>query len=170
MGGTSCGRFAKGVENISPSETGTTRGNLRDVEEAGKPGSLAGGWHRREARSAGRARQLADPVRRDRARPPLPHTWRGPCFILPDPAGFARTDTPEFVRAPSARHTAAGAMGSSADTRQPPARVGPQVKVPPQAATRSRMPARPKPDPDRSSPEGRSRPGAFTTSTLTSAS
>ena len=60
-------------------------------------------------------------------------------------------------------------MGSSADTCQPPACVGPHVRLPPQAATRSRMPARPKPHPDRSSPEGRCRPGAFTTFTATSA-
>lgn len=42
MGWTSCGRRGKGVENISPSETGTTRRKLRDVEEAGKPGVFRG--------------------------------------------------------------------------------------------------------------------------------
>src|SRR5580704_15336009 len=46
---------------------------------------------------------LADPVRRGLTRPPPSHTWRGPCFILPDPAGFARTDTPEF-RSMGERH------------------------------------------------------------------
>jgi hypothetical protein len=50
----------------------------------------------------GKARQLAaEPVRRDLARPPPSHTWRGPGHILPDGGNFAGSDTPEFVGPPS---------------------------------------------------------------------
>jgi hypothetical protein len=118
----SCGAHANGVEITSPSETGTTRRKLRGVGETGKPGSFAGGWHRRAARSAvlagwvsratGRPSWATQPgkpgVRRGRTRPPPSHTWRGPCSILPDRREMARTDTPEFAGPPSALYGPVG--------------------------------------------------------------
>ena len=170
------------VEMLSPQETGTTPGQLggrAGGRETGIPNgclALAGGsgasgkpgnWpircEHQGSRATGRsdvcaeeAGQLAYPVRRNLARPPPSHTWGGPCFILPDSAVFARSDTREFASLPSPRNRRAGewphgaglpvgSAGSSADTRQPPAGVGPEVRRPPQAATRSRIPARPKP-------------------------
>ena len=47
---------------------------------------------------AGKARQLADPMRRGQARSPASHTWRGPCLILPGTSAQPRTDTPAGTR------------------------------------------------------------------------
>jgi hypothetical protein len=47
---------------------------------------------------AGKARQLADLMRRGQARSPASHTWRGPCLILPDTSAQPRTDTPAGTR------------------------------------------------------------------------
>jgi hypothetical protein len=68
--------------NIPPLETGTARGRPRNVGGAGRPVPRTGTWPRRAARGAGKARQLASPVRRGRAGPL--HLIHG--GALPDPA------------------------------------------------------------------------------------
>ena len=87
---------------LSPLETGTARGQLRDVGGVGKPEPRAGSRPWRAARGTGKARQLADLVRRGQARSPASHTWRGPCLILPDTSALARTDTPASILTPAA--------------------------------------------------------------------
>src|SRR5690348_12219816 len=80
----SCATAGKAVEILSPLETGTAWGRLRDAGSTGKPARHAGFRYRRAARNAGLARRLASRVRRSQARPPPSHTWRGPCRVLPD--------------------------------------------------------------------------------------
>ena len=92
---------AGAVEMLSPLETGTARGRLRDVGGTGKPEPDAGSRHWRAARSAGKARRLADLMRRGQARSPASHTWRGPCPIPPVTGALARTDTPASTPAPA---------------------------------------------------------------------
>lgn len=87
---------------LSPLGTGTARGATRDMGGAGKPEPNAGSWLWRAARSAGKARQLADLMRRGQARSPASHTWRGPCLILPGTSAPATTDTPASIPAPAA--------------------------------------------------------------------
>jgi hypothetical protein len=68
-------------------------------------------------------------------------TANGALFV-PGPAKYAtRLARPRPSR--GLRRGQAPWAGSRADTRQPPAAVGPEVRLPPQAITRSRIPARP---------------------------
>src|SRR5580704_6814789 len=99
------------VGNGHHSEETPGRGRSRETGVFGGWLAPAGGPQ------CGVAGQPVDPVRRGLTRPPPSHTWRGPCFILPDPAGFAGTDTPEFVRTPSTRNTAAGAIRLATSAR-----------------------------------------------------
>jgi hypothetical protein len=55
---------------LSPLETGTIRGQPRDVRRTGKPVFRTGAWHWRAARGAREAGQLADPVRRAKRKAP----------------------------------------------------------------------------------------------------
>ena len=154
---------AEAVEMLSPLETGTARRQLRDVGGVGKPepraGSctLAGG-----ARGTGKARQLADLVRRGQARSPASHTWRGPCFILPDTSASARTGIPASILTP-----AAGIPGPpSARTAPRPTRRGcPRTRTrgpasisdrPPGSSARDRPAQHPRRD---RLPQGCLRPG-----------
>ena len=112
-------RLDEAVEMLSPPETG------HHSEET--PGTREGPGNRDFARVAGtggrprgtgKARQLAaEPGRRGLTRPPPSHTWRGPCYILPDGGNFARSDTPELVSPKSVLNGYQGPTG----TRQPPA-------------------------------------------------
>jgi hypothetical protein len=95
----SCAIPRRGSKNASTVRNGhCPGGNSGTWEEQGNlsltrvPGS--GGRRVR----AGKARQLADPMRRGQARSPASHTWRGPCLILPGTNAQARTDTPAGIR------------------------------------------------------------------------
>src|ERR1700727_2993851 len=95
MPADSCATLARGDRNTPPLETGTIRRKLRNVEGAGKPAPDAGTWHRRAARSAGKAGQPAAPERRGQTRPPPSHTWRGPRPFVPDIAVFPGQARPQ---------------------------------------------------------------------------
>jgi hypothetical protein len=87
---------------LSPLETGTTLGATPGTwEEPGNRVPRTDAWHRRSARGAGKARQLAGPgvAMPDKA-PHLIHG--GPCLILPDRNVFFQDRHAATVRMPAA--------------------------------------------------------------------
>jgi hypothetical protein len=112
MRADSCALASRGDRNTPPLETGATRGKLRNAEGAGKPAPDAGAWHRRAARSAGKAGQPAGLVRRGQMRPPPSHTWRGPHPLYPDVAVFPGLSRPQ---------TSAAKIPPNCGTRRVPA-------------------------------------------------
>ena len=85
---------------------------------------------------AGKARQLADPMRRGQARSPASHTWRGPCLILPGTSAQPRTDTPGGTRTAIAGPPGVPGAGSAPRPTRPRCR-------PTRTRTPSRAPERP---------------------------
>src|SRR5579863_8600515 len=77
-----CAIGTGGSRNTSPSETGTSPGATPgDVPEAGRLVTGAGARHWRAVLQRRKAGKPAGSARRDQARPPPSHTWRGPCSI-----------------------------------------------------------------------------------------
>ena len=179
-------RRGQAVEILHCRKRAPLGGNSGDVTGAGKPEPGAGGWHwHQEARSCrdratGRCRKAgrSGSARPDRALQDKA-VRQGPLHLIHGGGLVPFCPTQPFWPGPTrqnspGRHprvTTAGndprPAGSTADTRQPPAGVGHEVSLPPQAATRSRIPARPKPPPDRSRPHGWCRGAALTTSSAT---
>src|SRR5580700_6733206 len=107
-----------GSKNVTPLETGTIRGQLRGMEIAGKPVIDVGVWHRRAARGAGAAKQLADLVRRpDKA--PFISYMKGALLHSARQRRSARTDTPAKTPTCQADHEAERARPDDIHRRQP---------------------------------------------------
>jgi len=89
-----------------------------DAGGAGQPQPDAGAWLWRAARGAGKARRLADLMRRGQARSPASHTWRGPCRIPTGTSAWPGTRTRAGRAGPPApRGPHRGLAGFPAATR-----------------------------------------------------
>jgi hypothetical protein len=79
---------------LSPLETGTIRGQPRDAGSTGKLVILAGAWHWRAARGAGKARRLADLVWRAKRKAPSISYMEGALSHCAWHRGLCHGDTP----------------------------------------------------------------------------
>jgi hypothetical protein len=106
---------------------------------------------------AGKARQLADLMRRGQARSPASHTWRGPCLILPDTSALPRTDTPADILTPTAGSPGLHCAGAAPRPTQP--RCRPVRTSAPSSVSGYPPKSRPETRPGEGRPGGAGAPG-----------